>query len=81
MGRPLIQNYSRRDFGGGVQQCDVTQDSRGIVYFANNAGVLEFDSRSWRLIELPSRFDVRALASDAAGTGRITSAWVGISAT
>ena len=63
-GRPLIHNYSRRDFGAGVQQWDVTQDARGIMYFANNAGVLEFDGRSWRLIELPSRLDVRALASD-----------------
>jgi signal transduction histidine kinase/DNA-binding response OmpR family regulator len=71
MGRPLIHNYSRRDFGGGVQQWDVAQDSRGVVYFANNGGVHEFDGRSWRLIELPSRFDVRALAADATGNGRI----------
>jgi signal transduction histidine kinase/DNA-binding response OmpR family regulator len=70
-GRPLIHNYSRRDFGAEVQQWDVVQDARGIMYFANNAGVLEFDGRKWRLIELPSRLDVRALASDAAGTGRI----------
>jgi signal transduction histidine kinase/DNA-binding response OmpR family regulator len=71
VGRPLIHNYSRRDFGGEVQQWDVVQDSRGVMYFANNAGVLEFDGRNWRLIELPSRLDVRALASDTAGSGRI----------
>ena len=41
------------------------------MYFANNAGVLEFDGRNWRLIELPSRLGVRALANDPTGTGRI----------
>ena len=70
-GRPLIHNYSRRDFGAEVQQWDVIQDARGIMYFANNAGVLEFDGRNWRLIELPSRLGVRALALDATGNGRI----------
>jgi hypothetical protein len=71
VGRPLIHNYNRRDFGAEVQQWDVIQDARGIMYFANNAGVLEFDGRNWRLIELPSRLGVRALAVDPTGTGRI----------
>lgn len=71
VGRPLIHNYNRRDFGAEVQQWDVIQDARGIMYFANNAGVLEFDGRNWRLIELPSRLGVRALAIDPSGTGRI----------
>ena len=71
VGRPLIHNYNRRDFGAEVQQWDVIQDARGIMYFANNAGVLEFDGRNWRLIELPSRLGVRALAIDPTGTGRI----------
>ncbi len=34
------------------------------MYFANNAGVLESDGRTWRLIELPS-------ASTSAGSSRI----------
>jgi signal transduction histidine kinase/DNA-binding response OmpR family regulator len=71
VGRPLIHNYNRRDFGAEVQQWDVVQDARGIMYFANNAGVLEFDGRNWRLIELPSRLGVRALAIDSTGSGRI----------
>ena len=71
VGRPLIHNYNRRDFGAEVQQWDVIQDARGIMYFANNAGVLEFDGRNWRLIELPSRLGVRALALDSTGSGRI----------
>src|SRR4026207_309495 len=70
-GRPPTHNYTRRDFGAEVQQWDVIQDARGIMYFANNAGVLEFDGRNWRLIELPSRPGVRGVAIDGSGTGRI----------
>ena len=70
-GRPIISNYNRRDFGAEVQQWDVVQDGRGIMYFANNAGVLEFDGRSWRLIELPSRLGVRALSFHPGAGGRV----------
>lgn len=45
-GKPLIHNYNRRDFGGEVQHWDAIQDDRGIVYFANNAGVVEYDGRA-----------------------------------
>ncbi|MGH9159518.1 MAG: two-component regulator propeller domain-containing protein, partial [Vicinamibacteraceae bacterium] len=67
LGKPLIHNYSRRDFGAEVQHWDVIQDRRGVMYFANNAGVLEYDGRTWRLIELPSRLGVQSLAMDDAG--------------
>ena len=50
------------------QTWDVLQADSGIMYFANNAGVLEFDGRSWRLIELPSRLDVRWLVKDPRGS-------------
>jgi hypothetical protein len=32
---------------------DITQDDRGVLYFANKAGVLQFDGRSWSLIATP----------------------------
>ncbi len=38
------------------------------MYFANNAGVVEYDGRAWRLIELPSRLDVRWLLKDPRGS-------------
>ncbi len=64
IGKPLIQNYNHRDFGTEVQTWDVVQGDNGLMYFANNAGVLEYDGRTWRLIELPSHLDVRALLKD-----------------
>jgi len=60
-GKPLVHNYNHRDFGAEVQAWDVVQGDSGLMYFANNAGVLEYDGRTWRLIELPSHLDVRSL--------------------
>jgi signal transduction histidine kinase/DNA-binding response OmpR family regulator len=71
IGRPLIHNYNRPEVGAEVQHWDAIQDERGIVYFANNAGVVEYDGRTWRLIELPSRLGVLSLAIDPAGKGPI----------
>jgi signal transduction histidine kinase/CheY-like chemotaxis protein len=71
VGRPLIHNYNRREAGAEVQHWDAIQDERGIVYFANNAGVVEYDGYTWRLIELPSRLGVLSLAIDPAGKGPI----------
>ncbi|MGH9159024.1 MAG: hypothetical protein ACRD2X_03445, partial [Vicinamibacteraceae bacterium] len=70
-GKPPIHNFSHREFGAEVQTWAVVQDQRGIMYFANNAGVLEYDGSTWRLIELPSRREVRSLAVEVRGKGRI----------
>jgi signal transduction histidine kinase/AraC-like DNA-binding protein len=70
-GKPLIRNYDQREFGAEVQAWDVVQHPSGLVYAANNAGVLEFDGRTWRLIALPSRLEVRAVALDPRGPGTI----------
>jgi signal transduction histidine kinase/DNA-binding response OmpR family regulator len=67
VGKPLVHNYHQRAYGAEPQTWDVVQGDSGIMYFANNAGVLEYDGRTWRLIELPSRLDVRFLVKDPRG--------------
>lgn len=67
VGKPLVHNYNHRDFGAEVQAWDVVQGDSGLMYFANNAGVLEYDGRTWRLIEPPSHLDVRSLLKDSRG--------------
>ncbi len=69
-GQPLIRNYFHQEFGAEIQNWDVVQNAQGLVYFANNAGVVEYDGHTWRLIELPSHLSVLSLALDS-GTGRI----------
>lgn len=69
-GLPVIRNYHHQEFGAEIQNWDVVQADSGLVYFANNAGILEYDGRAWRLIELPSSLAVYTLVLDPA-TGRI----------
>lgn len=33
---------------------DIAQDNRGVLFFANKAGILEFDGRSWTMINTPA---------------------------
>ncbi|MDQ2178683.1 triple tyrosine motif-containing protein [Marinifilum sp. D714] len=63
-GVPFIQNFPRSEYRGGTQNWDIIQSSKGLMYFANNEGVLEFDGTSWRLIEVPNRSVVRSLTID-----------------
>lgn len=67
-GKPPVHNYHPRLYGAEPQTWDVLQAGSGIMYFANNAGVVEYDGRAWRLIELPSRLDVRWLLEDPRGS-------------
>ena len=66
-GRPFITNYSPADYGAGVQNWAIVQDDRGVMYFGNNSGVLEYDGATWRLIEVPNRTVVRSLVKGADG--------------
>ncbi len=69
-GNPYIQNYNDNDYNTPENQTwAVIQDHRGVMYFGNNNGVLEFDGTNWRLIEISNKSAVRSLAIDS--TGRI----------
>ena len=64
-GNPYIQNYNDKDFNTSENQTwAITQDHRGIMYFGNNCGLLEFDGTNWRLIEMPNKSSVRSLGID-----------------
>ncbi|MEP7366952.1 MAG: hypothetical protein ABI972_27145, partial [Acidobacteriota bacterium] len=49
------------------QNWAVVQDHRGILYFGNTEGMLEFDGAHWRTIRLPNNGPVRSLAVDDQG--------------
>ena len=68
-GRPFITNYSPKDYNAHPQNWAVVQDERGIMYFGNSNGVLEYDGISWRMIPSQNNAYVQALAID--GNGRI----------
>ncbi|MCI4666573.1 MAG: ATP-binding protein [Bacteroidia bacterium] len=69
MGKPILHNYSPRDYMASSANYMAVQDRRGLMYFANLRGILEYDGAAWRIINLPSRSTVRSLATDS--TGRV----------
>lgn len=48
-----IRYFSPQEYAGQPRNWVAAQDRRGLMYFGNSAGVLEFDSTNWRLIALP----------------------------
>ncbi|QED37894.1 histidine kinase [Antarcticibacterium arcticum] len=56
-----IQNFSSVQYGAASQNWDVVIDSRGIIYSANNEGLLSFDGQKWELHPLPSGAIVRSV--------------------
>ncbi len=48
-GIPYVVNYLPKDYNGHIQNWQIEQDRRGVMYFANGDGVLQFDGTKWRL--------------------------------
>jgi len=61
IGLPDVINYSKQSYAAGLQNWDIKQDKNGIVYIANNEGLLSFDGRYWTLYPLPNRTIVRSV--------------------
>jgi len=61
MGIPDIINYPKQAYGGGTQSWDVKQDKNGIIYFANNDGLLTFDGNYWKVYHLPTKTHIRCI--------------------
>lgn len=61
IGFPDVINYSKSTYGAGLQNWDIKQDRNGVIYIANNEGLLSFDGRYWKLYPLPNKTIVRSL--------------------
>ncbi|NIM14951.1 MAG: response regulator [Candidatus Aminicenantes bacterium] len=66
-GFKYFKNYSSEDYGLSLQNWCILQDKRGVIYVANQTGLLEYDGVSWRAINIPN-FIVRSLAFEDSGT-------------
>ncbi|MEM7368928.1 MAG: ATP-binding protein [Bacteroidota bacterium] len=62
-----IDHYDYLDFNGSHQNWKVRQGPQGIIYVANNNGVVEFDGKRWRMIDMPSPKSGRSIDLDEAG--------------
>jgi ligand-binding sensor domain-containing protein/DNA-binding CsgD family transcriptional regulator len=66
-GMPFIRNFSTQDYQAGIQNWDIAQDSRGILYVANNFGLLEYDGSHWGIHAANNGSKMRSVAIDPSG--------------
>jgi DNA-binding CsgD family transcriptional regulator len=59
---PHIVNIYREDYQADNKNWAIAQDEKGILYFGNDIGLLEFDGVEWRLNELPNKLAIRSVA-------------------
>ncbi len=62
IGLPQIINYNSNDFHAGAQTWDIKQDKSGIMYFANNDGLITFDGSHWRVFQQANKSILRSIA-------------------
>ena len=44
---PLVMSYAPENYGAENQNWDIAQTDNQFIYFANNAGLLEFNGSKW----------------------------------
>ncbi|WP_029037213.1 helix-turn-helix and ligand-binding sensor domain-containing protein [Salinimicrobium xinjiangense] len=58
---PPIHNYSSQTYQAASQNWDISIDDRGVIYAANNQGLLSYDGQRWELFSLESGSVIRAV--------------------
>ncbi len=66
-GTPFIRNYSPKEYSASSGNWVIAQDQRGVMYFGNAEGVLEYDGNNWKLFPVANSSVVRSLAIDSSG--------------
>jgi ligand-binding sensor domain-containing protein/DNA-binding CsgD family transcriptional regulator len=61
IGHPSIHSFPRKITQAGQQNWGIDQDQLGIMYFANNDGLLEFNGFDWLVHPLPNNSAVRSV--------------------
>lgn len=74
-GLPLIRNYNPEEYSGGIQNWQISQDRKGIIYVANNFGLLQFDGNDWHQFNVTNATKMRSLAINE--NGRIYAGYQG----
>lgn len=58
---PPVFNYNTSNYNAGNQNWAISQDKKGIMYFANNQGLVSFDGVNWALHKLPNNLGVKSI--------------------
>jgi DNA-binding CsgD family transcriptional regulator len=66
-GIPLRKHFNSSDYPGGMQSWDFSQSADGLIYVANNNGLLEFDGNKWTKYDIPDATKIRTVMLDSKG--------------
>jgi len=66
-GTPLLRYYAPAEYKGFAQNWCIAQDDRGVMYFGNGKGILEYNGKTWRRFPTEQRTTVLCMAKDKAG--------------
>ena len=69
IGTPHVMVFTPSEYHGHSKSTSIDQDKEGIIYIANEIGVIVFDGSRWEVIELPGK--VAATAVKVGDNGRI----------
>ncbi|MDX2001899.1 MAG: ATP-binding protein [Chitinophagales bacterium] len=64
---PYLKNYTDKVYNASPRNYGIAQDNKGVLYFANQSGVLKFDGNKWSLLKLPENMPARSVAVDKNG--------------
>ncbi|TKB98344.1 triple tyrosine motif-containing protein [Pedobacter cryotolerans] len=67
IGLPQVSSFSNLQYRGGTQNWGITQDKNGILYFANNEGLITYNGAYWKSYLLPNKTVVRSVKISADG--------------
>lgn len=68
MALPFTRYYSSQEYQGGIQNYAITQHASGLLYVANNFGLLVYDGTTWRRYSLPNSTKIRDVQVNEKGT-------------
>ncbi|RAJ76700.1 regulatory LuxR family protein [Chitinophaga dinghuensis] len=61
IGLPAIASYDRMTYKGNGQTWDIDIDQKGMLFFANNEGLITFNGSNWHLFQVPNKTRVRSV--------------------
>ncbi len=66
-GLPFIKTYTPEEYNAAGQNWAIVKDNKGLMYFANNYGLLQYNGSRWELVTNENSPVVRSLATDKNG--------------
>lgn len=60
---PPVTNYSAREYNAASQNWGLSTNDDGVLFVANNEGLLRFDGQRWELFTLPNHTTIRSVFS------------------